>query len=345
MIEIRRGDILQADAEALVNTVNCVGVMGRGIALQFRKAYPENFKEYKALCDRGEFSVGKVHVHERGSWLNPAFIINFPTKRHWRSNSRTEDIKKGMQSLIQTVRQLGISSIAIPPLGCGLGGLQWEEVRPLIEEAFQDLPDVQVLLFEPGHSPSPDAMVKEKTAPLMTMSRAILLNLMQKYLSAVMTPSVTLLEVHKLMYFMQEAGCDLQLRIKKGPYGPYAENLRHVLTRIEGYFVQGYGDTHDKPDKAIHPLPEPSTRAGEFLAQYPIIQERLDRVSDLIYGFETPYGMELLSTVHWVVHHEDAKTQDEALAMTYAWNTRKRMLRENHIRIAWDSITKASQSH
>jgi O-acetyl-ADP-ribose deacetylase (regulator of RNase III) len=149
MIELKRGDILQADAEALVNTVNCVGVMGRGIALQFRKAFPENFAAYKVLCERGELTPGKMMVYELGRLTHPRCVINFPTKRHWKDKSRMEDIESGLEALVHEVENRGIRSIAIPPLGCGLGGLAWHEVRPRIEAAFRSLEAVQVLLYEP----------------------------------------------------------------------------------------------------------------------------------------------------------------------------------------------------
>lgn len=161
MIELTQGDILKADAEALVNTVNCVGVMGRGIALQFRKAFPENFKVYEAACKANEVQTGKMFVYDLNRLYAPRFIINFPTKRHWKGKSNIEDIKAGLEDLINVVQQHQIRSIAIPPLGCGLGGLNWEDVRPLIIEAFQSLPEVSVLLFEPIGAPQAKSMVKD----------------------------------------------------------------------------------------------------------------------------------------------------------------------------------------
>ena len=149
MIELRRGDLLKQDAEALVNAVNCVGVMGRGIALQFRKAFPENFKIYEAACKRGEVKPGEMLVFDTHQVTNPRYIINFPTKRHWRDQSRITDIESGLEALVKEVHDRGISSIAVPALGCGLGGLKWSEVRPRIEKAFAKVPDVQVWLFEP----------------------------------------------------------------------------------------------------------------------------------------------------------------------------------------------------
>ena len=150
MIQMRQGDLLRADADALVNAVNTVGVMGKGIALQFKQAYPGMFNSYKAACDAGEVQVGRMHVVELGEAVKPKWIINFPTKRHWRQPSRIEDVEAGLTALVEEVRRLGITSIALPALGCGLGGLAWEDVRPRIEAAFADLPEVRVLLFEPA---------------------------------------------------------------------------------------------------------------------------------------------------------------------------------------------------
>ena len=149
MIEYKTGDIFAEDVEALVNSVNCVGVMGRGIALQFKNMFPENFKTYAAACKRNEVTPGRMFVHETGQ-LFPRYIINFPTKRHWQAKSRMEDIEAGLDALVREIRQRDIRSIAIPSLGSSLGGLRWEDVRPRIEAALAGLDDVEGTLFEPG---------------------------------------------------------------------------------------------------------------------------------------------------------------------------------------------------
>ncbi len=339
MIERTRGDIVQADAEALVNTVNCVGIMGRGIALQFRKAFPENYKVYRAVCDRKQLQPGMMLVHDLGRLTNPRYIINFPTKRHWKGRSRMEDIEAGLVALVEEVRARRIRSIAVPPLGSGLGGLQWADVRPRIERALRDLPDVRVLLYEPSGAPAPEQMVKVTRAPRMTVGRAALLGLMRRYLAAAMDPFVSLLEIHKLMYFMQEAGEPLRLRYQKAVYGPYAENLRHVLIDIEGHFITGYGDAEDRPDKQIELSPEATEQAEAYLGDHPDTHRRFDRVAGLIEGFETSFGMELLATVHWVATREGASSADEVLAKVCSWNDRKRMFAEQHVAIAWDTLT------
>ncbi|HUT58311.1 MAG TPA: macro domain-containing protein [Phycisphaerae bacterium] len=338
MIELTQGDILKAQAEALVNTVNCAGIMGRGIALQFRKAFPDNFKAYKALCNREELRPGKVFVFDLGHLGSPRYIINFPTKKHWKGKGRLEYIESGLLSLVDELRRRDIRSVALPPLGCGLGGLDWNEVRQRIEQAFMGLPQVRVLLYEPKGAPAAEEMVRERQAPRMTVGRAALVGLMRRYLGALMDPFVSLLEIHKLMYFMQEAGEPLRLRFAKAVYGPYAENLRHVLSLVEGHFIRGYADAEDTPDRQIELVPQVPQRAEAFLKRHPETYTRLDRVVDLIGGFETPFGMELLSTVHWVATREGASAAKEAVDKTYAWNDRKRMFREEHIRIAWTAL-------
>lgn len=154
MIRFKKGDILFEDAEALVNTVNCVGIMGRGIALQFRKAFPENFHTYAEACKRGEVRPGHMFVHATRALTNPRYIVNFPTKRHWRGDSRIEDIEAGLRDLARMIREYDIRSIAVPPLGSGLGGLDWPIVRARIEEALGSLNDVGIVVFEPVGAPA-----------------------------------------------------------------------------------------------------------------------------------------------------------------------------------------------
>jgi O-acetyl-ADP-ribose deacetylase (regulator of RNase III) len=331
MIEPVRGDILRADADALVNTVNCVGVMGRGIALQFKNAFPENYDVYRATCERGELHPGRMLVHDRGPWARPRYIINFPTKRHWKAKSRLDDIDAGLRALVATVEDRKISSIALPPLGAGLGGLDWRVVRPRIEAAFAPLPEVRVLLFEPAGAPAAAHMQPLREPPRMTPGRAVLVGLVQRYLAAVMDPAVTLLEIHKLMYFAQEAGEPLKLKFAKGPYGPYAENLRHVLSRIEGHYLVGYGDAEDRPTKEIELLPGANAEAEAFLHGHPSSLERFDRVAHLIEGYETAFGMELLATVHWIASRERSLTADEVTSRVHGWSARKQMFSSVHV--------------
>lgn len=335
MIEFKTGDILGEDVEALVNTVNCVGIMGRGIALQFKRAYQENFSAYEAACRRTEVVPGRMFVFETGQLTNPRYIINFPTKRHWRGKSRIEDIESGLDALASEVRTRGIRSIAIPPLGAGLGGLDWADVRPRIERAMLGLPDVRVVVFEPrSDAGSLETPLRGGKAPKMAAGRAALVRLMDRYLAGLLDPFVSLLEVHKLMYFMQEAGEPLRLRYVAGPYGPYAENLRHVLQAIDGYYVTGYGTGGDVPDKLLELVPGAVADAEEMLAADTETRSRFDRVADLVEGFESPFGLELLATVHWIASRERPTCDDDLICRTYSWNERKRQFSMEQIGLA-----------
>ena len=338
MIEYAKGNLLVADAEALVNTVNCVGYMGKGIALQFKQAFPANFKAYENACRAHEVKPGHMFIFETGSMVNPKYIINFPTKRHWRGNSRIEDIESGLKVLIEEVKRLGIRSIAVPPLGSGLGGLDWNVVRPMIEQAFAELPDVQVLLYGPQAAPAANEMPVRTTRPKMTSARALFIKLMDQY--SALHYRRTLLEIQKLAYFLQEAGEPLRLRFEKGLYGPYAHNLNKVLEVLEGHYIRGFGDSQ-KPDTEIELLPNAVEEADAFLTQHKESLKRLEQVSDLIAGFETPYGMELISSVHWVGKHDEPIAHDEAVAATAVqnWNERKRgMFQAHHVQVAWKRL-------
>lgn len=334
IIELRSGDILKADAEAIVNTVNCVGIMGRGIALQFKKAYPANFRAYEAACKAGDVQPGRMFVHETGKFT-PRFIINFPTKRHWKGKSRMEDIDSGLAALALEIEERGIRSIAIPPLGAGLGGLDWNAVRPRIEAALSDLTDVQVIIFEPNGAPE---QVRSTDVPPMRHGSAALVLLMNRYLKGLMDPFVTLIEVQKLMYFMQEAGQPLKLNYAKHLYGPYADNLRHVLHKVEGHFVAGYSDGGDAPDKQLTVVPGATEDAEAFLADDTETRGRFDHVADLVEGFETPFGLELLATVHWLAKHEGATSADVAVTKVHGWSDRKKAFTPRQIGLAYDVL-------
>lgn len=338
MIEYTSGDILKCEVDALVNTVNCIGVMGRGIALQFKNVFPENFKAYEAACKREAVQPGRMFVFETGQLTPPRFIVNFPTKRHWRGKSRIEDIEAGLVDLVKVIQDKGIRSIAIPPLGAGLGGLDWSDVRSRIERALVELEGVQVLVYEPNGAPANDKMAHVREVPKMTAGRAALVELMQRYLGGLLDPFVTLLEVHKLMYFMQEAGEPLRLNYVKHHYGPYAENLRHVLKAVEGHLIAGYADGGDAPDKPLSLVPGAVDEARNFLDQHEISRARFERVTRLVEGFESPYGLELLATVHWMVNREGAAQHDNIERQVYDWNVRKRQFTSRQLAIAEERL-------
>jgi len=260
-----------------------------------------------------------------------------PTKRHWKSNSKIEDIKSGLVALVAEVKKLGITSIAIPPLGCGNGGLNWLEVKPLIESAFAQLPDVQVMIFEPSGPQAAEKMQIATKKPNMTRGRALIIGLMEAY--SVFDYDLTKLEIQKLAYFLQESGELLKLRYQKHLYGPYADNLNQVLKHIEGHYISGYGDGTGRASIGV--LPEGREAAETFLATEADAHEHLERVSKLIYGFETPYGMEILATVHWVAtkYSNPAKNSEDAIALVHEWSERKsKLFKPEQIRKAWGRL-------
>ena len=329
MIHLTEGNLLTADAQALVNTVNTQGVMGKGIALQFKKAWPDMYKAYQKACKRGEIRIGQMYVYETPSMLNPRFIINFPTKTDWRKPSKLDYIDQGLQALVDEIKARGIESIAIPPLGCGLGGLPWEQVLPRIEQALSQVPDVEAWIYEPKGSPVPEQMLNQTPKPPLTLSRALVLKLFHQYQA--LGYELTLLEAQKLLYFFQEAGEPLKLRFAKRHYGPYADNLRHVLHAFEGHYTEGFGDGRNQPETLLKLMPGTIQEVENFLAHElkpaPPSAARLQRVEALIEGFESPYGLELLASVHWLVTQEQLPLTLEAILNgIQTWSERKALL-------------------
>ena len=329
MVEFVAGNLLEADVDALVNTVNTKGVMGKGIALQFRRAFPENYKAYQAACEVGEVQLGRMFVAPTGYLGRPRLIINFPTKAHWKSRSRIADIEAGLVDLQRVIREYDIGSLALPPLGCGLGGLEWSDVRPRIEAALVDAP-VRALVFEPAGAPAPDEMPDRRERPRMTPGRAAVVWLLSRYLAP--GESASQLEVQKLSYFLQEAGEALKLQFSKQQYGPYADAVRHAVLGMEGHFVQGFGTGA----RAVRVLPGVEEEARSFLNEFPETFARYDRIAALIDGFETPYGLELLATTHWVATRETAESPERAAQLVREWSHRKgHLFTDDHVAVAW----------
>ena len=338
MVLYKLGNLFDEDVDALVNTVNCVGVMGRGVALQFKNMFPDNYRAYQAACARDEVQPGAMFVFENPSLSGPRFIINFPTKRHWRSKSRIADVESGLSALAKEIHDRGIRSIALPPLASGLGGLNWADIRPRIDAALGNLDEVDVIVFEPTDATTDGRPNRSQEAPKMSAGNAVLIELIHRYLSGLFEPTVTLLEIHKLMYFMQEAGQPLRLQYIQATHGPYATNLHHVMQRLEGHFLSGYNDGGDAPDKAISLIPGASRDAQAFIDAEPATRTRFERVSNLVDGFETPFGLELLSTVHWIAKDHQANSDQHVIEGVYAWGAHKRKFSERHISIALETL-------
>lgn len=322
-IEYKSGDMFGEAAEAIVNTVNCVGVMGKGVALEFKRRWPDNFRAYKRLCDAGKLSPGKMFIFQMGDLLEGTerqFLINFPTKQHWKAKSKIEYVERGLDDLAHQVRELSIKSIVMPPLGCGNGGLDWNEVRPLIEEKLAPLQGVKFVIFAPpaevGHTTEQDDVPNDLTILRATMMVAF--GQVEKYFGGYLTR----LTAQKLVYFMQVLGADFGLNYSKAQYGPYSESLHKTFTIMERKrYISGYvGD-----DRQVIVTPSTFAASDDFLKSNAVdVTPLVQKLSLLVEGYESPYGMELLSSVHFLAVTQGIRTQPEMSEALEAWNDHKR---------------------
>ncbi|AVV34635.1 Appr-1-p processing protein [Halomonas sp. SF2003] len=318
MIEYTRGNLLEADVEALINTVNTVGVMGKGIALMFKEAFPDNFAAYAAACKHREIETGRMFVTERDALLGPRWIINFPTKQHWRARTQMEWIESGLDDLKRVIRERGIRSIALPPLGCGNGGLDWEDVRPRIEAALSELEDVHVLVFEPTNQYQ--NVAKRSGVETLTPARALLAELVRRYW--VLGNECSLLEVQKLAWLLErrilahDLDNPLKLDFKPHRYGPYSDRLRHLLNGLDGSYLHSEKRINDAtPDEVVWFDESRRALINAYLrsAEAAPYAEVLEEVDALIDGFQSPLGMEVLATLDWLITQESVTPSVEAI--------------------------------
>lgn len=298
-----KGNIFDCDAEALVNTVNTVGVMGKGVALQFKERFPLNYELYVIACKKGEVQVGKMFITATSSLINPKWIINFPTKQHWHHKSNYTFIKTGLDDLVEQVKNMGIASIAIPPLGAGQGGLDWGKVKLILADKLSVLSNVEITIFEPAKVPQSQVSF-EKTS--LTKARAMILALINQY--SKLGYDTSLLEIQKLAYFLQRMGQnDLKLNYKQYYYGPYAHNLQHLLHELEkGYLRSEKSILDSKPLDIVYLNTDSVIEADEFITKNCSDEEkeRLIKLFGLMEGFESPFGLELLSSVDWIIFND-----------------------------------------
>lgn len=329
------GNLLEVNVDALVNTVNTIGIMGKGIALQFKNAFPANFKAYAKACKANEVELGKMFVFDNGQLTNPRWIVNFPTKGHWRSKSRLVDVESGLDDLRLTIAELGVTSIAVPPVGCGNGGLNWADIYPLILAKLDGL-NIDVHIYGPAGAPAAQDMTVSTPRPPLTPGKAALIAIVDGYSKLALGAS--LIEIQKLMYFLQEAGEPLKLRYKEERYGPYADNLRHVLKAVEGHYLEGFGDGSLSVYEAesIRVLDTAADEAMVILADSLTVKHTRS-VLDLVVGYESAYGLELLATVHWVAtKNDDINDLNSVITRVQDWSRRKeRMFTTDHIETAW----------
>ncbi|MBS3906796.1 MAG: macro domain-containing protein [Syntrophaceae bacterium] len=241
MVKVLMGDILQSNAQTLVNTVNCVGIMGKGIALEFKEQFPDMFDDYVARCNRNEVRLGKPYLYKR---LTPPWILNFPTKGHWRSVSRIEDIVKGLKYLLQHYKEWGIISLAVPPLGCGQGQLEWKIVGPTLYRFLNQL-DVPVELYAPHGTPREElqpefldqeldikpaepGLPPERVKPAWVAVVEILSRLEQEPYHW----PVGRTTFQKIAYIATQEGLPTGLHYRKSSFGPFAPELKGVITRL-----------------------------------------------------------------------------------------------------------------
>ena len=318
MITYTQGNLLEADAEALVNTVNTVGIMGKGIALMFKEAFPANYKAYEQACKRKEVRVGKVFATERQDLLGPKWIINFPTKEHWRNPSKIEWIKQGLDDLKLFVQTNKVRSVAIPPLGSGNGGLEWSKVKPLIEAALGSLKDVTVTVYEP--TAKYQNVAKREGVEKLTAPRALIAELVRRY--SIVGIDCSLLEIQKLGYFLERAVDALNLDNKlkfefsANRYGPYSDKLKHLLNGLDGSYL--HCDKRLSDAGPFEPIRFDDSKRDMVAAFLTTPEAKpylpaLQATTELIDGLESPFGMELLATVDWLARNEKIDRNVEAV--------------------------------
>lgn len=329
MIKLTQGNILTANVEAIVNTVNVVGVMGKGIALAFKKAFPQNFNLYKSACLKKEVRVGEMFITETDK-ISPKLIVNFPTKEHWRGRSKIRFIEAGMKDLVRVINERQIRSIAIPPLGCGNGGLDWSEVKCIILNELSCLKsEVDVTIFEPGYN---NQVIPSAKNISLTPARAMLLSALKNY--QILGYSINLLVAQKIAYFLQRLGEPLNLQFEKGHYGPYSHRLQHLLKYLNGYYLNfKHEDTKPSTNVVINNFDNVSSYIKSGLDDKQ--KDRLKKIQELIEGFESPYGLELLATVDFINQQEKVKSEDEIINKIGEWTSRKKeIMKPYHIKVA-----------
>lgn len=306
MITFTQGNLLESDVEAVVNTVNTIGIMGKGIALMFKEHFPANFAAYERACEQDEVRIGKMFVTESKELFGPKWIINFPTKTHWRAKTKIEWIEAGLRDLVRFIREKSIKSIAIPPLGCGNGGLDWHDVRPLIVEAMEGIEGVRAVIYEP--TSKYQNVAKRTGVEKLTPARALIAEMVRRY--CILGIDCSVLEVQKLAWFLERgvrklrAAGSLDFMFSANKYGPYSDRVRHLLDSLDGSYLQCEKRLADAdPLDRIWFKEDKRDRVSAYLksGEGKDYSGALNWATFAIDGFESPLGMELLATVDWLV--------------------------------------------
>lgn len=328
MIHYVTGDLLASDTQALVNTVNTVGIMGKGIALQFKKLFPNNFKEYARLCKAGEVEIGRLLVtEEETTFSGKKIIINFPTKTDWRKPSEYNYIEEGLQELVRVITQRNITSIALPPLGAGNGGLDWSRVKTLMEKYLADVP-ADVFIYEPNAAIQ-EVMRQERVK--LTPARAMLLYVLFDLVRN--GEFVSEFAAEKVAYFLQRFGAQDAFKLDFQPnfYGPYSGKVKHVLYYLNGSYISGYSAKDRKPFEELSLAMEAEADVHQYLSRPENEQylEVAERTKAFLSGFYSSFSLELLSSVDYIVQHTGAVTPEAVQTQLNSWSNRKKTLFSN----------------
>lgn len=341
MIHYKIGNLLESEAEALVNTVNTVGVMGKGIALQFKNTFPNNFKIYQKACKNNELQVGKLLITEEESLLlGKKVIINFPTKTNWRLPSEYSYIEDGLIELIKEIQEREIKSIAIPPLGAGNGGLDWNQVKNILEKYLSNI-DCEIYIYEPSQSIQ-EVLKKERVK--LTPARAMLLTVLYDLIKN--GEFVSEFSSEKITYFLQRFGGNEVFNLKFEPnfYGPYSGKVKHVLHYLNGSYIMGYSSKDKKPFEELGIIAEAENEVDNYLnlEENRKHKETVEKTKSFLSGFYSQFGLELLSTIDFIKETKSVNSHDDIIFELEKWSNRKKTLFTNpkFIEIAMNNIQK-----
>lgn len=343
MIEYIKGNIFDSDAEALVNTVNTVGVMGKGIALRFKNEFPENFKAYKDAVKNNEVETGKMFVSRDRSFNGEEkIIINFPTKKDWRKPSQYSYIEQGLNDLIQKIKEYNIKSIAIPPLGSGNGGLEWELVKKIIHDKLDNI-ETKIIIYEPTKEIK-EVLKKERAK--LTEARALLLYVL--YDMVKQGEYVSEFSSEKVCYFLQKFGAEKYFKLKFIPnfYGPYSGKVKYILNILNGNYITGFSDMSKKPFDPLMLVADGYETVVNFINQKSELKEIGDKTKEFLEGFYSDFALELLSSIDYIMNTHEVFEPDEIKKQLEKWSDRKRSMFSNpkYIDITLDHITSFNTS-
>ena len=326
MIHYLKGNILESKAMALVNTVNLEGIMGKGIALQFKKQFPNNYKLYKKACEDGTIGIGKLYVTKEQTMFGLKIIINFPTKTDWRKPSEYLYIEEGLDDLISIINDYQIESIAIPPLGAGNGGLNWERVKAIIENKLALL-TIDIFVYEPtAHIVEKMKSERVKLTPARALLLYVLFDLVRhgEYASEFSS--------EKICYFLQRFGASDLFRLKYEPnyYGPYSGKVRFVLNALNGSYIMGYSDMNKKPFESLSLVADAYDEIENFVKTNERLNEIANKTMSFLGGFYSDFGLELLSSIDYLMCQYGNISVDEIHNLLSQWSHRKGKIFNDH---------------